>query len=330
MGIRRGPSQVMCRFLAERTRACLAWDRPAGPTGNGILYCVSPLVAEPSMWSGSCAGKAAEMAWKNQSVAVRERSLRDARVICDCQRHRGRRMLAVSAIRTAHYLRDHLHRGGVALLVGVPLAFGALGFPIEAMNLSLPVLRQRAEVVSMRTLPVFTTPAVRNTFLDPEAAKARSLEIVKEDFFRTSIPYGSIIYREARRNGLPPELVAAVIESESDFRPLLISNKQARGLMQIIPETGRMMGCKNLFNPDQNVAAGTRYLRYLFDRFGDQKIVLAAYNAGEGNVERFGGVPPFTETRDYLQRVSSRTHSYRQRVRYRYMASVRMRPALTE
>ena len=91
--------------------------------------------------------------------------------------------------------------------------------------------------------------------------------------------------------------------------------------MQIVPETGRLMGTHNLFNPTENIAAGTKYLRYLFDRFGDQRMVLAAYNAGEGNVERFGGVPPFPETQNYLQRVSARTQQYRQGIRGTYVAS---------
>ena len=87
--------------------------------------------------------------------------------------------------------------------------------------------------------------------------------------------------------------------------------------MQIVPETGRLMGAENLFNPEQNIAAGTKYLRYLFDRFGDERMVLAAYNAGEGNIERFGGVPPFTETLQYLQRVTQRRKEYSARVQHR-------------
>ena len=100
--------------------------------------------------------------------------------------------------------------------------------------------------------------------------------------------------------------------------------------MQIVPETSRLLGCDNPFNPSENIAAGTKYLRYLMDRFGDQRTALAAYNAGEGNVERFRGVPPFQETQNYLQRVSYGTRAYRQRVRNRYVASVRMQTALFE
>src|SRR5438034_537859 len=90
----------------------------------------------------------------------------------------------------------------------------------------------------------------------------------------------------------------------------LISGKNAQGLMQVLPSTGALMGAEDLFDPTENIAAGTKYLRYLFDRFGDERLALAAYNAGEGNVEKFGGVPPFPETLNYLRKVSSRRNEY--------------------
>lgn len=241
------------------------------------------------------------------------------RVICDCQNHGARRRVhrfAAAAI-------GHLRRRSVALIVGVPLAFGALGIPTEAMNVSMALL----EKPIARTAPaIFTERKAAVVDVSPvEPPRPLTFDVMKEDFFRTNIPYGPIILREAQRNDLSPELVAAIIESESDFRPHLVSNKNAQGLMQIVPETGRLLGCENPFNPSQNIAAGTKYLRYLLDRFGDQRTALAAYNAGEGNVERFGGIPPFPETTEYLQRVSHRTKSYRQRIHNRYVAAVRMR-----
>jgi len=144
-----------------------------------------------------------------------------------------------------------------------------------------------------------------------------------EEFFRTNVPYGSIIYREARRSGLPPELVAAVVQTDSDFRPTLVSSKNAKGLMQITPDRARLLGVDDPFDPTENVRAGAKYLRYLMDRFGDSRVAVAAYNAGEGNVERFGGVPPFPETIDYVRDVSVRTQFYRQRLRSAYGAEDR-------
>ena len=257
-------------------------------------------------------------------------STRDFRVICECQRHAIReRSLRRRTVRGIRIIGGHLQRRGIALLVGVPIAFGVIGIPIEAMDVSIPLLSSindgGRDAAPSNPLPIFTTRKTREAFLHPEnAPRELTLDIAKEHFFNSEVPYGSIIYREAVRNRLSPELVAAVIESESDFRVRLVSGKNARGLMQIVPETGRLMGCANPFDPTENITAGTKYLRYLFDRFGDQRLALAAYNAGEGNIERFGGIPPFEETQNYLKRVATRTHLYRQRVHNRYIASVRM------
>jgi soluble lytic murein transglycosylase-like protein len=221
-------------------------------------------------------------------------------------------------------------RRSVALVVTVPLVFGAIG--MDAMNLSLPAFAQRAIEISggSRPFPIFTTRKVREAFLHPEQAPVTlTLDVAKEEFFRTQVPYGAIIYREAVKNELSPELIAAVVESESDFRPRLVSNKDARGLMQIVPETARLMGCDDPFDPHANIAAGTKYLHYLINRFGDERAALAAYNAGEGTVERLGGgIPQYPETLDYVRRVASRTRQYRQRVQKRYVASMRMQASI--
>jgi len=254
------------------------------------------------------------------------------RVICNCQIHaRREHTLWRRSIRAA----THLKAKSIALLVGVPLAFGALQFPTEAMNVTVGETLMVGRMIS-REFPqaaggfaIFPTPRIRKQFLEPVIrSQAFTLERVKEQFFNTNVPYGALIYREAMRNGLAPELVAAVIEAESDFRPRLVSNKNALGLMQLVPETGKLMGADDLFNPSDNIAAGTKYLRYLFDRFPDQKMALAAYNAGEGNVEKFGGTPPFAETQNYLRRVDARTNQYRQRVHGTYLGSVRIQNSI--
>jgi soluble lytic murein transglycosylase-like protein len=263
---------------------------------------------------------------------VRRWKRSDYRVICNCQHHaRRERTLWRRSVRAARNLKAK----GIALLVGVPLALGALQFPTEAMNVSLGETLMAGRIIA-RDVPqaannfaIFTTPRIREQFLEPAIRpQTFTLDHVKEQFFNANVPYGSIIYREAVRNGVSPELVAAVIEAESDFRPRLVSNKNALGLMQIVPETGKLMGADDLFNPTENIAAGTKYLRYLLDRFPDQRIALAAYNAGEGNVEKFGGIPPFTETVNYLQKVKVRTNQYRQRVHGTYLASVRIRNSM--
>jgi len=120
-------------------------------------------------------------------------------------------------------------------------------------------------------------------------------------------PFGTLIYQMASRYKLNPYLVAAVVQVESAFNPRAISRKGARGLMQLLPATARRFGLprkKDLFNPQKNLEAGIKYLKWLSERFsGDAARVLAAYNAGEGAVDRFGGVPPYQETRDYVTRI---------------------------
>lgn len=120
----------------------------------------------------------------------------------------------------------------------------------------------------------------------------------------SDLPYGSEIFRAAERHGLDSLLVAAVVEAESGFRPRVLSPVGAVGLMQVMPDTGALYGVSNLTDPRSNLDAGTRYLSELLDLYsGDLELALAAYNAGPGNVKRYGGVPPFPETRTYVQRV---------------------------
>jgi soluble lytic murein transglycosylase-like protein len=108
----------------------------------------------------------------------------------------------------------------------------------------------------------------------------------------------------ARRHGLEPALVLAVVQVESAFRPHAISPKGAQGLMQLMPPTARELGVKDAFDPEQNLDGGARYLRQLLVRYkGDVKRALAAYNAGPGAVDRHQGVPPYRETRQYVRRV---------------------------
>jgi soluble lytic murein transglycosylase-like protein len=105
----------------------------------------------------------------------------------------------------------------------------------------------------------------------------------------------------AARNSLPPQLLHSVIKVESNYNPFAVSSKGALGMMQLIPATARRFGVANVFDASENIAGGARYLRFLLDLFkGDTRLALAAYNAGEGAVVKYGGVPPFAETQHYL------------------------------
>jgi soluble lytic murein transglycosylase-like protein len=259
-----------------------------------------------------------------QRRSVKKQWRGDFRVICDCQRHSKNRSLWRRGLRVATRF--------AAVLVSVPLAFAAFDIN-SAMNLNVVGIGHnelRAAQIARSNaasgaLPMFTTRAVREQFLKPETARrSLTIDIFKEAYFREHVPYGAIIFREARRHDLPPELVAAMVHTESDFRSTLVSRKSAQGLMQIVPSTARTLGILDPFDPEQNIAAGTKYFRYLLDRFDSETMALAAYNAGEGNVKRFGGIPPFQETRAYIVKVNRRTDRYRQRVHNMYLASVRV------
>ena len=108
----------------------------------------------------------------------------------------------------------------------------------------------------------------------------------------------------AKQHSLPPQLIHSVIKVESNYNPLAVSSKGALGLMQLIPSTARRFGVLDVFNPVENIEGGAKYLRYLLDRYDNNyPLALAAYNAGEQAVEKYGGIPPFAETRNYVIQV---------------------------
>jgi soluble lytic murein transglycosylase-like protein len=110
-----------------------------------------------------------------------------------------------------------------------------------------------------------------------------------------------VVDQIAASHSLPPQLVHSVIQVESNYNTLAVSPKGAQGLMQLMPATARRFGVANAFDPIDNIEGGTRYLKYLLDLYnGDYRLALAAYNAGEGAVGKYGSVPPYPETQNYL------------------------------
>jgi soluble lytic murein transglycosylase-like protein len=118
--------------------------------------------------------------------------------------------------------------------------------------------------------------------------------------------YDALIREHARVNGVSADLVRAVIRAESGFNPHAISPKGAMGLMQLMPATARDLGVSNPFHPEENIRGGVTYLARLLARYDQNlELALAAYNAGPGAVERYGAVPPYRETRDYVKKITS-------------------------
>lgn len=118
--------------------------------------------------------------------------------------------------------------------------------------------------------------------------------------------YEHLIKTSAAKYGVSPALVRAVIQAESGYNPNAVSRAGASGLMQLMPGTAKSLNVSNTFDPQQNVDGGVRYLKFLLDTFkGDVSLALAAYNAGLSKVARYGGIPPYQETRTYVNRVLS-------------------------
>jgi soluble lytic murein transglycosylase-like protein len=123
------------------------------------------------------------------------------------------------------------------------------------------------------------------------------------------------VARAAKQHHLHPALLFAVMKAESSFNPLVVSKAGAVGLMQLVPETAMRHGVRNLYDTNENVAGGARHLRYLLDRFhGNTRLALAAYNAGERKVDRYMKIPPYKETRLYVQKVLSYYRDYRKEI----------------
>ncbi|AUT63921.1 lytic transglycosylase [Paraburkholderia terrae] len=149
---------------------------------------------------------------------------------------------------------------------------------------------------------VSDTPLIVEFGAPLEAQRARSKVLA----------WTALVDDVAKRIGVDKALLMAVIDVESGGDPFAVSPKGARGLMQLMPQTGARQGADDLFDPYQNVVAGTRLLDTLLATFGDVSLALAAYNAGEGAVRKFGGtVPPYAETQKYVRRVMERVAVYR-------------------
>ncbi len=146
----------------------------------------------------------------------------------------------------------------------------------------------------------FTNVPTDPRFRQMNPAKTRPIVSKKMD----QVELETWIREASETHQLSPSLIKAVIRAESNFNPMALSSAGAQGLMQLMPETSEDLKLGNPFDPEENIHGGTRYLRYLLDRFDqDLRLAIAAYHAGPGNVSRHGGVPPIEQTRNYLEKV---------------------------
>jgi hypothetical protein len=146
-----------------------------------------------------------------------------------------------------------------------------------------------------------TVPAPVPLPTNTEVQQPKAL-LTAED--QTSERYRPMVESISRNNGVDPNLIDAMIRTESNYNAWAVSPKGAIGLMQLIPETGRRFGVQNFFDPQQNIEGGVRYIKYLLEMFGGNvDLSLAAYNAGENLVARLGRIPPYPETRNYVRKI---------------------------
>ncbi len=122
----------------------------------------------------------------------------------------------------------------------------------------------------------------------------------------TAADLNAIVEKASRANQVDPLLVHSIIKVESNYNANAVSNKGAQGLMQLTPSTARMLGVSNSFDPQQNIEAGVKYLKYLKDLYKDDRLALAAYNAGPGAVDKYKWIPPYAETQNYVYQVGKR------------------------
>ena len=178
-----------------------------------------------------------------------------------------------------------------------PGAPGAPGAPGTRRTVRLP--RAVATAGAGPAGPATSAPAPPLPQSAPSAYRAAVLRTTPDPD-----ALGPLIDRHSGDHGLDPRLVAAVVQAESAFDHLAVSPRGAVGLMQLMPATAAGLAVDDPYDPDQNLRGGTAYLRRLLDRYGgDLELALAAYNAGPEAVDRYGGVPPYRETRDYVRRV---------------------------
>jgi soluble lytic murein transglycosylase-like protein len=173
-----------------------------------------------------------------------------------------------------------------AILVLLPAA--ALG-PGQAQAGSIYYYQDERGVFHFTNKP--TSPKYRFYAFFREAAKGD-----KEDILRA-------VKKSSSRHGMDEKLIQAVIKVESNFESEAVSHKGAEGLMQIMPETQKELGMREAFDVEENIEAGIRYLKKQYQRFGSWDLALAAYNAGPESVNRYGGIPPYPETVDYVKKV---------------------------
>jgi soluble lytic murein transglycosylase-like protein len=289
---------------------------------SGLLFGLLTLTALPAQAASASAEQAA--LWREQARALEhgEGVVRDAdaAMALYCQ-------AAVAGDMLARYNLGWIYANGRG--VARDDAQAAYFFELAANQGDEPARRMLASVGPQSRKPACVTHieaelAAKQQAMAQQVAEAAEREAL-DNRYKSLIHNAqrrqiyAIVQRLAPEYGIHPALAVALIRAESNFDPQAVSEKNAQGLMQLIPETAARFRVTKPFDPEQNIRGGMAYLRWLLAYFqGDVDLTVAAYNAGEGAVNRFGGVPPYPETQGYLKRIREvfhlPTHPFDQRI----------------
>ncbi|RLV56470.1 lytic transglycosylase [Aeromicrobium phragmitis] len=262
---------------ASVTATAPAPTPPTGPTGEDVVATAKQYLGVPYVWGGTDPDTGLDCSGLVQRVF--------ADLGIDLPRLAGDQVLAGTPVASLADARpgDLLGFGGHPMKhVGIYLGNGQM---IEAPRPGLAV----------RIGPVYETPTAIGRIIDAPAVNPMSARSVDG-----ATPYAALFQEAGNRYGVEPRLLAAVARAESAFDPRAVSHAGAQGLMQLMPATARGLGVSDPFDPAQAVDGAARLLRDLQRQFGTTELALAAYNAGPGAVQRYGGVPPYRETQNYV------------------------------
>jgi soluble lytic murein transglycosylase-like protein len=174
-------------------------------------------------------------------------------------------------------------------------------------------LKELEKVNREKSLSPVNTTGLQNNKPEQNPQKILSNDFAREQKQNHTKKFSlnDIIERESKSKGLDPDLVKAIIKAESNFNPKAESPAGAQGLMQLMPDTAEMLGVDNPFNALQNIKGGTSYLKNLMQTFKKKDLAIAAYNAGPGAIKKFKGIPPYSETQNYVQKVKDFYEDYK-------------------